>query len=326
MPNALKKGAARLRKERFSEEELNMLEDTLAENGDVVFSNNLRRPAVQRKKEIWADMAQKVSAVGTTPRTVKDVWKRWDDLRLRVCNIISANRSQWMATGGATQSESEDQDPREDAATPAKRSRGMEPANRPSTSRGRGQPGLLRKPNTTQEPTAQICITDTTNAPPPATSTQEPVAEGTVSTASSTIGETVAMAAVSDDEQHNPTPRTPTAADPQQSPQHSPPSNQYTSSHELSAVESWPGSFSPMGSMHEAPTIPHSPTTSASVGDRQEGIRAIQQHQEELTGLLTQHITECGQAREEKRECAASLKSAIQSTSRDICSELAAVR
>ncbi|XP_069492341.1 nuclear apoptosis-inducing factor 1-like [Ambystoma mexicanum] len=340
MPKALKKGAARLRKERFSEEELNMLADSLAENGDFVFSNDMRQPALMQKKEIWAEVAQKVSAVGTTPRTVKDVLKRWDDLRLRVCNIISANRSQGMATGGGaaspikmtrweetcTQSESEDQDPREDDATPAKKSRGMEGANCPSTSRERGQPGLLRKPNPTQEPTAQMCIRDTTTAPTPARSTQEPVAEGTVSTASSTVGETADTAAVSDDEQHTPTPGTPTAIGPQQSPQLYPPINQYASSHELSVVESWPGSFSPTGSMHEAPTIPHAPSTSASVRDRQEGIRAIQQRQEELTGLMTQHITECGQAKEEIRECAASLKSAIESTFKDICGELAAVR
>ncbi|XP_069498846.1 myb-related transcription factor, partner of profilin-like [Ambystoma mexicanum] len=366
MPKALKKGAARLRKERFSEEELSMLADTLAENRDVVFSNDMRRPAMMRKKEVWAWVARKVSAVGTTPRTVKDVQKCWDDLRLRVHNIISANRSQGMATcGGAaspikmtrweetcsstigmeaiegvgdmergalssadagTQSESEDQDPREEAATPAKKSRGMEGANRPSTSRGRGQPGLLRMPNTTQEPTAQMCIRDTTTAPTPATSTQEPVAEGTVSTASSTVRETAATAALSDDEQHTPTPETPTATGPQQSPQLSPPSNQYASSHELSAVKSWPGSFTPTGACMRPPTILHAPSTSASVRDRQEGIRVIQQCQEELKGLVTQHIHESGQAWEDFRDCAASLKAAIESTSANICNGLAAVR
>ncbi|XP_069506355.1 nuclear apoptosis-inducing factor 1-like [Ambystoma mexicanum] len=340
MPKALKKGAARMRKERFSKEELNMLADTLAENGDVVFSNDMRRPALLCKKEIWAEVARKVSAVGTIPHTVKDVWKRWDDLRLRVRNIISANRSQGMATGGGdgspikmtrweetcTQSDSDDHDPREQHATPIKKSRGMEGANRPSTSRARVKPGPPHKPNTIEEPTAPMCNMPTTTAPTPATTIQERVAEGTVSTASSTVGEAAATAAVSDDEAHSPTPGTPTATGPLQSPHLSPPSIHNTSSHELSAVESWPGSFSPMASMHEAPTMLHAPSTSTSVRDRQEGIRVIQQHQEELTGLVTQLIIECGQAREDIRECAASLKSAIESTSKDICNELAAVR
>ncbi|XP_069492391.1 nuclear apoptosis-inducing factor 1-like [Ambystoma mexicanum] len=317
MPKALKKGAAHLRKECFSEEELNMLSDTLAENGDVVFSTDMRRPALLRKKEIWAEEARKVSAAGTTPRMVKDVQKRWDDLRQRVRNILAANR---------TQSDSDDKDPREKPATPVKKSRGMEGANRPSTSRGRVTTGPHHKPNTPQDPTAPLCNRSTPTAPTPATTTQEPVAEGTVSTASNTVGESAATAAVSDDKEHTATPGTPTATGPLQSPHLSLPSIHNTSGHELSAVESWPGSFSPTGCMHEAPTMLHAPSTSASVRDRQEGNTVVQQRQEELTGLVTQHIIESGQAREEFRECAVSLKAAIESTSRDICSELAAVR
>ncbi|XP_069506317.1 myb-related transcription factor, partner of profilin-like [Ambystoma mexicanum] len=309
MPKALKKGAARMRKERFSEEELNMLADTLAENGDVVFSNDMHQPALFCKKEIWAEVARKVSAVGTTPRTVKNVQKRWDDLRLRVWNIISANRSQGMETGGGggspikmtrweetcastigmeaieevgdmergapssadagTQSDSDDHDPREQPATPVKKSRGMEGANRPSTSRARVKPALPHKPHTTEEPTAApMCSMPTTTAPTPATTSQEPVAEGTVSTASSTVGEAAATAAVSDDEAHSLTPGTPTATAPLQSPHLSPPNIHNTSSHELSAEESWPGSLRPTASMHEAPTMSHAPSTSTCVRDR----------------------------------------------------------
>ncbi|XP_069468413.1 nuclear apoptosis-inducing factor 1-like [Ambystoma mexicanum] len=100
MPKAPKKGSAHLRKERFSQEELQMLVDTLHEHTGTVFSSNMRREAVLRKKEIWALVCQKVSAVGNTPRTVKDCRKRWDDLRLRVQNILSANRAQPLETGG----------------------------------------------------------------------------------------------------------------------------------------------------------------------------------------------------------------------------------
>ncbi|XP_069488679.1 myb-related transcription factor, partner of profilin-like [Ambystoma mexicanum] len=104
MPKAPKKRSARLRKERFSQDELQMLVDTLHEHAGTVFKSNLRREAVLRKKEIWALVGQKVSAVGNTPRTVKDGRKRWDDLRLKVQNILSVNRTQALETGGGPSS------------------------------------------------------------------------------------------------------------------------------------------------------------------------------------------------------------------------------
>ncbi|XP_069492288.1 myb-related transcription factor, partner of profilin-like [Ambystoma mexicanum] len=354
MPKALKKGAARLRKVCFSEEELNMLADTLAENGEVVFGAGLRRPAQLRKKEIWEEVACKVSAVGTTPRTIKDVRKHWDDLRLRVWNILAANRSQGMATGGGgaspikmtrweetcvstigmeaiegvgdmergvpssadggTQSDSEAQDPTEQPTTPVKKARGTEGANRPSTSRGTVKPGIAHKPKTIQEATAPMRERVTTTTPTSTTTTQEPVAEGSVSTASSTVGEAAATAPLSDGDAHSTTPDL------------SPPSTHNASSHEMSAVESWPGSFSPTGSMHDAAPLSHAASTTTSVRDRQEGITLIQQRQEELTALVTQHISEGARVREEFREYATSLKGAIESSSTRICDELAAVR
>ncbi|XP_069482624.1 myb-related transcription factor, partner of profilin-like [Ambystoma mexicanum] len=308
MPKALKKGAACLRKVRFSEEELNMLADTLAENGEVVFAADLRQPAQLRKIEIWEEVARKVSAVGTTPRTVKDMRKRWDDLHLRVRNILAANRSQGMATGGGdpspikmtrweetcvstigmeaiegvgdmergapssadggTQSDSEAQNPMEQPTTPVKKARGTEGVNRPSTSRGTVKPGLAHKAKPTQEATAPMCERATTTAPTPATTTQEPVAEGSVSTASSTVGEAAATAPLPDDDAHSLTPGKPAATSPQQSPHLSPPSTHNASSHELSAVEPWPGSISSTGSMHDAAPLSHAASTSTGVRDR----------------------------------------------------------
>ncbi|XP_069498638.1 myb-related transcription factor, partner of profilin-like [Ambystoma mexicanum] len=77
-----------------------MLADTLVENTEEVFGGDMRRSALLRKKEIWTELANKVSAVGTTLRTVRDCRKRWDDLRLRVRNLLSAEHSQAQATGG----------------------------------------------------------------------------------------------------------------------------------------------------------------------------------------------------------------------------------
>ncbi|XP_069494081.1 uncharacterized protein [Ambystoma mexicanum] len=76
-----------------------MMVDTLHEHSDTVFSSDMRRVTIV-KKEIWAIVAQKVSAVGNTPHTTKDCRKWWDDLRLRVRSILSANRSQALETRG----------------------------------------------------------------------------------------------------------------------------------------------------------------------------------------------------------------------------------
>ncbi|XP_069488998.1 uncharacterized protein [Ambystoma mexicanum] len=61
MPKTPKKSADRLRKQRFSPEELQAMVDTLAEHADIVFSGNMRREAVLRKKDIWEQLAQRLS-------------------------------------------------------------------------------------------------------------------------------------------------------------------------------------------------------------------------------------------------------------------------
>ncbi|XP_069495612.1 myb-related transcription factor, partner of profilin-like [Ambystoma mexicanum] len=243
MPKAVKKMGDHLRKECFSGEELTMLAETLQEHADEVFSNEMSHPALQCKKQIWAEVSQKVSAVGTTPCTPKECRKRWDDLRLRVRSILSTNRNIGMATGGGaespiklqpweeicattigaeaihgvgdmergapssadagTQSDSGDEDSREEYGTPRKKARAEERQHRPSTSRGMGQPAPHRKTKTTPHATAPMCSTAPTTAPTTATSTQVAVTEGTASAASSTVGKTAATAAVSDDEEED---------------------------------------------------------------------------------------------------------------------------
>ncbi|XP_069491126.1 uncharacterized protein [Ambystoma mexicanum] len=104
MPKAVKKTAERQRKEKFSNEELMMLTETLAANANVVFSNDMQRETILKKKAIWAEAANKVSAVGTTTRTVKDCRKRWDDLWLCVRNMLTVNRNLAMGTGESGES------------------------------------------------------------------------------------------------------------------------------------------------------------------------------------------------------------------------------
>ncbi|XP_069482579.1 myb-related transcription factor, partner of profilin-like [Ambystoma mexicanum] len=96
--------ATRRRKPHFSEADLNMLADPIVEHADQLFTTNRRRQSQLREKAIWEVVAQKVTAVGSTPCTVRDCRKRCDDLRLRVQNLLSAQRTQGIATGGGTAS------------------------------------------------------------------------------------------------------------------------------------------------------------------------------------------------------------------------------
>ncbi|XP_069502388.1 myb-related transcription factor, partner of profilin-like [Ambystoma mexicanum] len=194
MPKAIKKVADRQRKEKFTNEELIMLMETLAANANVVFANDMRRETLIKKKVIWAEMAQKVSAVGTTTRTVKYCRKRWDGLRLRVRSILAANRNLAMATGGGgdspiklreweetcastigvesiegvrdmecgapttsdggSQTDSDEQDTATQAPPAKKQARAKEPGNTASTSRGTGRSALLQMGKHSKPPTS----------------------------------------------------------------------------------------------------------------------------------------------------------------------------
>ncbi|XP_069460645.1 nuclear apoptosis-inducing factor 1-like [Ambystoma mexicanum] len=81
-----------------------MLADTLAQHADIIRCTDMKHAAQIKKKEVWQEVAQTVSAVATTPRTVHNCRKRWDDLRHRVRNILADNRRAAMATGGGPHS------------------------------------------------------------------------------------------------------------------------------------------------------------------------------------------------------------------------------
>ncbi|XP_069488953.1 myb-related transcription factor, partner of profilin-like [Ambystoma mexicanum] len=93
--------ATRQRKPRFSEAELTVLVEHIVENAAMLFSADRSRSTQQRHKKVWAEAARKCTAVGVTVRTVKDCHKRWDDLWLRVRNLIAAHcqhRHRWRSS------------------------------------------------------------------------------------------------------------------------------------------------------------------------------------------------------------------------------------
>ncbi|XP_069486289.1 myb-related transcription factor, partner of profilin-like [Ambystoma mexicanum] len=367
MPKAPKKGAMSQRKVRFSEEELNMLADTLAENEDIVFVADLRRLAQLKKKEIWEEVAQKVSAVGTTPRTVKEFKKHWDDLRLRVRNILSANRSQGLATGigpnspikmtrwdetcastigmeaiervgdmergapssadGGSDSDSDAQDSAAQATTPLKNARGRENTNRPSTSKGPGkahQPLKAKAPQDAKALGRQRASTTATVLTTGVSTAEEPVADGALSAANSSVGEAAATAPLSDDKEQThgevcvleddvsselhgtPSPRL--------SPQLTQIITPTGTTHEQSGGESGPECWSPTEDKPELGPLPDAPSTSTGVRDGEWRMAQMEKQQEELIGLVRQYVSDGALTRQVGRENTAAMKDAIESS------------
>ncbi|XP_069463411.1 myb-related transcription factor, partner of profilin-like [Ambystoma mexicanum] len=101
MSKASRKSKHRLRKKRFSDEELNMLADTLAAHAEEINTHNLKREVQLRKKEIWEEVTRKVYAVGTTPRTVKDCTDG-EDASEEPTTKASTSRAKTAATGKTT--------------------------------------------------------------------------------------------------------------------------------------------------------------------------------------------------------------------------------
>ncbi|KAG8432784.1 hypothetical protein GDO86_017141 [Hymenochirus boettgeri] len=73
----------RLRKVRFSDEELNVLIQEVHDNISQLFGELSVRTPTAVKNKIWEDIVAKVNAVGVTTRTVHELKKRWHDLRRR---------------------------------------------------------------------------------------------------------------------------------------------------------------------------------------------------------------------------------------------------
>ncbi|XP_069460566.1 myb-related transcription factor, partner of profilin-like [Ambystoma mexicanum] len=238
MSKATRKSTPRMRKKHFSDKELNMLVNMLAGHADEVFANNLKREAQMRKKQIWEEVARKVTVVGNTTRMVNDCKKRWDDLLLRVRNILAANHREAMATGGrdhsltklmrleemcstminmesiegfgemetgvltsgdgGTDAESEGQESAPKASTSSRGSRARQEGTAPSTSRATPTPRVQHRPAVQATPTQKETTPADDTAPMESSTPAEAEGDGMQSVATSSIGEVAAIAHLSD--------------------------------------------------------------------------------------------------------------------------------
>ncbi|XP_078518799.1 uncharacterized protein LOC144783942 [Lissotriton helveticus] len=94
--------AARKRKLKFSEPELETLITEMVQHHDSLFGATSHKVPEASKRRIWEGIQAKVNALGVTHRTVDVLRKRWYDLRQRSKERLAARLEQSQLTGGGT--------------------------------------------------------------------------------------------------------------------------------------------------------------------------------------------------------------------------------
>ncbi|XP_069479987.1 streptococcal hemagglutinin-like [Ambystoma mexicanum] len=162
-----------------------------------------------------------------------------------------------------------------------------------------------------------------------------PATEGTGSAASSSIGESAAIAACSDFDIEEHDVRHPTDLPHSPCSSHASPHEDPTQGH--TEEEEWPSTPCPVLSPQEGSSPSITPPAMGMAQQGQQSLEDIIQRQEQLSTLLTEHAAECVGARAaieqatetiraEIAQNTDTLRDAMQTMSRDICGELAGVR
>lgn len=103
MSAALAAGGAGKRKSRFSGAELEVLVSEVTRCEGELFgpAGRLRR---RERERIWAGILERVNAVSRVPRTLREVKKRWDDLKRRNGGRLAnaRHRSCYLPSRGAS--------------------------------------------------------------------------------------------------------------------------------------------------------------------------------------------------------------------------------
>ncbi|KAJ1218553.1 hypothetical protein NDU88_006131 [Pleurodeles waltl] len=83
-----------------SEEELRVMVEEIVQVEPQLFGSQVHQTSIARKMELWCRIVDRVNAVGQHPRTRNDIRKRWNDLRGKVCSVVSRHQIAIQRTGG----------------------------------------------------------------------------------------------------------------------------------------------------------------------------------------------------------------------------------
>ncbi|XP_075461242.1 uncharacterized protein LOC142497395 [Ascaphus truei] len=82
----------RLRKLRFSDEELGIMVRELCQHDHKLFGSSAVRISRHVKARLWKDILGQINALNVAPRSVHEVKKRWNDLKRRTKQKLAHNR------------------------------------------------------------------------------------------------------------------------------------------------------------------------------------------------------------------------------------------
>ncbi|XP_053322278.1 t-SNARE domain-containing protein 1 isoform X2 [Spea bombifrons] len=94
--------APRKRKEKFSPLELEILVAEVTKHHSKLYGServNLSQPARER---IWLEIAKKINAVARSPRTTRDLRRRWDDMKRRTKEKLAIIKRTVVSTGSVS--------------------------------------------------------------------------------------------------------------------------------------------------------------------------------------------------------------------------------
>ncbi|XP_078509224.1 myb-related transcription factor, partner of profilin-like [Lissotriton helveticus] len=97
---AQRDAAERKRKQKFSQEELQVLISEVVRHYGKIFGKQTLHVAESIKRSTWLDIQGKVNAIGVTHRDLEDLKKRWYDIRIITKKKLAAHRKESAATGG----------------------------------------------------------------------------------------------------------------------------------------------------------------------------------------------------------------------------------
>ncbi|XP_067833631.1 uncharacterized protein [Heptranchias perlo] len=90
----------RIRKARFSSRDLCVLVDAVMERREDIFGRGGEPPDMQRRRDAWQYVTERVNAVSGTHRTWEEVRKKVHDLKKSTKEKLAYNRRSWQAAGG----------------------------------------------------------------------------------------------------------------------------------------------------------------------------------------------------------------------------------
>ncbi|XP_069485983.1 myosin-binding protein C, slow-type isoform X4 [Ambystoma mexicanum] len=91
-----------LGKPNFTDEELEILVDNIANFGPKLFGTPSTEANMAEKDKIWAEIAAKINAVGGNNRSVAEVKKAWNNLKKQTKRKLAHNKSQALVKNGET--------------------------------------------------------------------------------------------------------------------------------------------------------------------------------------------------------------------------------